>query len=258
MAEHSSVVARTTGVRLAYRTAGDPGAPPLVLLHALGETSADWEAVAARFARHWHVHAPDLRGHGRSDWPGDYAVEAMRDDVLGFLDALRLGRVDLIGHSLGGVVGYLLAAAHPDRVARLVLEDVPAPLPREPAPFTRPDGPLPFDWAAATAVRRRMDRPDPRWWDRLRDITAPVLAVAGGPQSPVPQDRIGLMAERIRDFRTVTVPAGHLVHATRPAEFTEAVLRFLRPEGTAGRPAQAAGHGCPEAATGGRPKSVPS
>ncbi|WP_327191515.1 alpha/beta fold hydrolase [Streptomyces xinghaiensis] len=253
MTDHS-VVATTTGVRLAHRTAGEPGAPPLVLLHGLGESAADWDPVAAGFARHWHVLAPDLRGHGRSDWPGEYTPEAMRDDVVGFLDALGLGRVDLIGHSLGGVVAYLLAAAHPERVGRLVLEDVPAPFPREPSPVARPAGPLPFDWAAVTAVRSRMDRPDPEWWDRLGDITAPVLAVAGGPDSTVPQDRIGLMAERIPDFRMVTVPAGHLVHATRPAEFTEAVLRFLRPDG----PDDTRGPGCPEAARGDRPKSVPS
>ena len=125
MDDHRTVEAG--GIRLAYRVSGPPDAPPLVLLHALGEDAADWDGVTPAFARHWRVYALDLRGHGRSDRPGDYSLELMRTDVLGFLDALALERVDLVGHSMGGVVAYLFAEAHPERVHRLVLEDVPAP-----------------------------------------------------------------------------------------------------------------------------------
>ena len=55
----------------------------------------------------------------------------MEADVLGFLDALKLDRVDLIGHSMGGLVAYLLAGDHPERVSRLLLEDVAALRPRQ-------------------------------------------------------------------------------------------------------------------------------
>ncbi|MBP2400570.1 alpha/beta fold hydrolase [Streptomyces syringium] len=125
MVDHRSV--ETGAVRLAYRVSGQPDAPPLVLLHALGENAADWDAVAPAFARHRRVFALDLRGHGRSDWPGDYSLELMQGDVIRFLDVLGLGQVDLIGHSMGGIVAYLLAGNHPQRVRRLVLEDVPVP-----------------------------------------------------------------------------------------------------------------------------------
>lgn len=54
-------------VRLAYEVRGASGAPPLVLLHALGEDRSDWAAVAARFAERFQVVAVDLRGHGDSD-----------------------------------------------------------------------------------------------------------------------------------------------------------------------------------------------
>jgi pimeloyl-ACP methyl ester carboxylesterase len=53
------------GLRLAYRVWGSPGAEPLVLLHALGESAADWGRVAPAFARDRRVYAPNLRGHGR-------------------------------------------------------------------------------------------------------------------------------------------------------------------------------------------------
>lgn len=120
------------GVRLAFRVSGPPGAQPLVLLHALGEDASDWGRVAPALAASRRVYALDLRGHGRSDWPGTYTLDLMRADVDRFLDALGLGPVELIGHSMGGIVAYLLAQHRPARVRRLVLEDVSAPRPRSP------------------------------------------------------------------------------------------------------------------------------
>jgi 3-oxoadipate enol-lactonase len=94
------------GVRLAYRTWGPAGAPPVVLLHALGEASADWAPVAEALAPAWRVYAPDLRGHGASDWPGTYTIEQLTADLAAFLDALGLDRVILGGHSLGAAPAY--------------------------------------------------------------------------------------------------------------------------------------------------------
>ncbi|MGC5013669.1 alpha/beta fold hydrolase [Streptosporangium sp. DT93] len=227
MTDHRTV--DVDGIRLAYRVSGAVEAPPLVLLHAMGKTAADWDGVVAAFEPHWRVHALDLRGHGESAWPGDYSLELMRDDVLGFLDALALDRVTLVGHSLGGFVAYLCAEEHPERVERLVLEDVSAPLPRERTVLVKPAGALPFDWEMLLAVKKQIDDPDPVWLDRLGRIASPTLIVAGGSLSFVPQDRIAEMARRIPDARVVTIEAGHLVHDVRPQEFTDAVLSFLRP-----------------------------
>ncbi|KJK56701.1 alpha/beta fold hydrolase [Saccharothrix sp. ST-888] len=217
------------GVRLAYRVSGRPGAPALVLLHALGEDATGWDGVAPALARHWRVYALDLRGHGRSGHPGEYSLELMRDDVLGVLDALGLDRVDLVGHSMGGVVAYLLAQEHPQRIRRLVLEDVPPPFPREPSTPARPDGPTAFDWAVVPAVRGQLDDPDPAWLERMGRITVPTLVVAGGSRSHLPQDRIAELAWRLPDCRVVTVEAGHMVHNVLPDEFTRVVVAFLRP-----------------------------
>ncbi|MGW3498055.1 alpha/beta fold hydrolase [Streptomyces sp. NPDC001020] len=214
-------------VRLAYQMSGPPDAPPLILLHALGEDATDWEAVAPTLARSRRVYALDLRGHGRSDWPGDYSLELMQADVLRFLDALRLGPVDLIGHSMGGIVAYLIAEAHPQRVSRLVLEDVPVPRPREPSTPARPDGTLTFDWEMVLAIRRQVDQPDSRWLERLDRITAQTLVLAGGPHSHVPQDGVAELARRIPGGRVVTIPVGHLIHHAAPEAFTEAVSAFL-------------------------------
>ncbi|MEU0600646.1 alpha/beta fold hydrolase [Streptomyces sp. NPDC006393] len=228
MVDHRSVDAG--GVRLAYQVSGPPDAPPLVLLHALGEDANDWETVTPALARSRRLYALDLRGHGRSDWPGDYSLELMQADVLRFLDALGLGRVDLIGHSMGGIVAYLLAEDHPQRVSRLVLEDVPVPRPREQTTPTRPDGDLTFDWEMVLAIRRQIDLPDPRWLERLSQITAATLVVAGGPGSHVPQDGIAELARRIPGGQVETIPVGHLIHRAAPQAFTRVVSVFLLPD----------------------------
>jgi pimeloyl-ACP methyl ester carboxylesterase len=224
-------VVEVGGVRLAYQVSGPSEAPPLVLLHALGKDAADWDAMAPVLARSWRVYAVDLRGHGRSDWPGEYSLQLMRDDLRGFLDALALDRVGLMGHSMGGIVAYLFAEEYPQRVDRLVLEDVPAPRPREQSIPTRPDGKLTFDWDMVLALRRQADAPDPRWLEGLSKITAETLVVGGGPGSHVPRAGIAELVRRVPRARAVTIPAGHLIHHDEPALFSEVVLRFLRPSG---------------------------
>lgn len=225
MADHRWVDVR--GVRLAYQVSGSLYAPPLVLLHALGEDAADWDTAVPAFARSRRVYAIDLRGHGRSDWPQEYSLQLMQADVLGFLDALGLDQVDLIGHSMGGIVAYLLAEDHPQRVRRLVLEDVPLPRPRDPAVLTRPDGDLTFDWEMAVAVRRQIDVPDPTWLERLSLITAQTFVIAGGPPSHVSHDGIAELTRRIPGAQMITIPVGHLIHSTAPEAFTDAVSAFL-------------------------------
>jgi 3-oxoadipate enol-lactonase len=215
-------------VRLAYRTWGPAGAPPAVLLHALGEQSSDWAAVASALAPSSRVYAPDLRGHGASDWPGGYTIEQLTTDLAAFIDALGLDRVTLGGHSIGGPPAYLYAARHPDRVARLILEEPAPPWPRPPRELVRPDAPLPFDWAATALSNEFTDPQVSAWRAALRQVQAPVLLVAGGPASHVDQGQLAGLATLIPDCELVTIPAGHLVHAARPAEFTAVTTNFLR------------------------------
>jgi 3-oxoadipate enol-lactonase len=96
--------------RLAYRTCGPAGASPLVLLHALGEQSPDWAPVAQALASSWRVYAPDLRGHGASDWAAPYTIEQLATDLAALLDALELEQVALGGHSVGAPPACLYGA----------------------------------------------------------------------------------------------------------------------------------------------------
>jgi pimeloyl-ACP methyl ester carboxylesterase len=233
------------GVRLACRIAGAPDSPPVVLLHALGDDSSSWEFVAAELSQPFRVVAPDFRGHGQSDRPGDYSFEVMRDDVLGLLDHLDLARTSVVGHSMGGTVAYLIAEAQPGRVDRLILEDTPPPFPESWSTPSRPEDPMPFDWAVVPAIIAQLNDPDPAWWDRLGGITASTLIIAGGPDSHVPQDKLRDVSRLIPTCDLLTIPAGHQVHQERPDEFVAAVLAFLRagPAGTNQGPSRQPGPG---------------
>ncbi|MFG2887257.1 alpha/beta fold hydrolase [Streptomyces sp. NPDC048297] len=220
------------GITLACRSWGPLGAPPVLLLHCRGADGADWTTIGERLAAPPHprrVHAPDLRGHGRSDRPGDYRFEAMCEDVRALLAAVRSESADIVGHSLGGIVAYLLAQRHPGVVRRLVLEDVRAPQPLDPPrPLAeRPEGELPFDWAMVRATDGQLNAPDPVWWNHMGRITMPTLVIAGGATSHVPQDEVARLAELIPDARLVTVDAGHLVHEARPREYLAVLEPFL-------------------------------
>jgi RNA polymerase sigma factor (sigma-70 family) len=182
------------GIRMVYRVTGAPDAPPMVLLHALGEQNTSWAPVTAPLAERFRVFALDLRGHGQSDWPGTYSFELIRDDVVGVLDQLALDKITLVGHSMGGAVAYLIAGEQPGRIERLIVEDVPPPFPRDRAIPPRPAGPLDFDWAAAPAIIGQVNKGDQAAWERLRDITAPTLLIGGGPRSHIPEFASAVLA----------------------------------------------------------------
>ncbi|NEA39200.1 alpha/beta fold hydrolase [Streptomyces sp. SID11385] len=225
---------RANGLTLAYRETGPADAPPLLLLPARGESSADWAPVLGPLAAHRRVLALDPRGHGASEYPGTYSFPLLRDDVRAFLAALSLTRVDLVAHSLGGIIACLLAQEHPGLIRRLVLEDVPAPLPlaTPPRPVPeRPTGPLGYDWRMVLATEHPRNHPDPAWWERMDRADVPALVLAGGPTSVVDQSTVTALARRLPRARLVTVPAGHHIHATDPTAFLAHVLPFLTAHG---------------------------
>jgi 3-oxoadipate enol-lactonase len=117
------------------REAGPPSATPLLLIHGWAfDSLAAWHRVVPLLAEHLRVTAVDLRAHGKTDRVrGRVSVEDLADDVEAVADALCLGRVAVVGYSLGGMVAQSLARRHPARVERLVLAATaarPLPLPR--------------------------------------------------------------------------------------------------------------------------------
>jgi pimeloyl-ACP methyl ester carboxylesterase len=104
------------------RTWGEPGSPPLFLLHGWMDVSASFQFLVDSFARDWHIIAPDWRGFGLTEWARDgYWFPDYYADLEALLDHYQPGvPALLVGHSMGGVVASIYAGIRPERVARLV------------------------------------------------------------------------------------------------------------------------------------------
>jgi pimeloyl-ACP methyl ester carboxylesterase len=122
----TSQYVRLGGLRAHYLEWGDPAGPPVVLLHGLRSYAATWEPLARHLSRRHRVLALDFRGRGGSDWDPErrYVTASYVADVEEWVALLGLRRFTLVGHSMGGTVGYVYAARHPGQVARLVVEDI--------------------------------------------------------------------------------------------------------------------------------------
>lgn len=127
----STRFAEVNGVRLAYEDHG-AGERPLVLVHGFTGSRDDFREHVPALARLGRTILPDNRGHGQSTDTGDpdtYSFEQLADDLGALLDTLGVGRCDLLGHSMGGMVALRFALAHPERIASLVLMDTAARAP---------------------------------------------------------------------------------------------------------------------------------
>jgi pimeloyl-ACP methyl ester carboxylesterase len=123
------VVEVAPGDRIHFLDWGEPGEPPVLLIHGLSNTAWSWTPVARRLRSVRHVVAMDLRGHGLSDAPTvGYDPPGFTDDVLAVAEGSGLlpsadDRVVLAGHGFGAIVAAWAAVALADRCAGLVLVD---------------------------------------------------------------------------------------------------------------------------------------
>jgi pimeloyl-ACP methyl ester carboxylesterase len=113
------------GRQVHYLEWGASAAPAVVCLHGGGQTAYMYEELGRALASRYHVLAPDLPAHGDSD-PIDEFVSrhALAATIPPLLGAFGMGRVALVGASLGGMTSITTSALHPDLVGALVLIDV--------------------------------------------------------------------------------------------------------------------------------------
>lgn len=109
-------------LKLHYVDWGNAEKPLLVLIHGGRDHARNWDWVAMDLRRDYHVIAPDLRGHGDSQWSigGSYSMIDYTLDLAQLLNAIGGSSVILIGHSLGGSVALQYAGTYPERVRKLV------------------------------------------------------------------------------------------------------------------------------------------
>jgi len=110
--------------RLRYARGPEHG-PPALLLHGVFRRWQDFTPLFPHLVPRWQVHAMDFRGHGGSGWGGGYRVPDYVEDAVTLLRSMPGEPVVLYGHSLGAMVACGAAAAAPDRVRAVLLEDPP-------------------------------------------------------------------------------------------------------------------------------------
>ena len=227
------------GLTLAYRewNAGAPG-EPLILLHGITGSSADWDATARNLDGR-RIIAFDARGHGESDWdPGEaYAGDHHFADVATAMDALGIERCELAGYSMGGGVAILVAAALPERISRVTAIDTyPDP---EMTPGSRriagwvaryAESGAWFDPAIARHFREQLEAGSAArldlWpmWDALE---VPALVVRGAQSDVLPAHVADEMVARQPRSRLVTIAGvSHPIPFVRPRQLAESLMEF--------------------------------
>jgi pimeloyl-ACP methyl ester carboxylesterase len=118
-------------LRLNYVDWGNPTAPPMLLVHGGLDHCRNWDWVAKHFRDEYHIIAPDLRGHGDSEWMigGAYNQLDYLYDITQLLHQKGMDPVTIIGHSMGGAISLLYAALYPYKVKELVVIEGLGPSP---------------------------------------------------------------------------------------------------------------------------------
>lgn len=110
-------------LRLHYVDWGNPEAPPMILLHGGRDHCRNWDWIARELRADFHILAPDLRGHGDSQWSpdGSYSVTAHVYDLAQLIHQQKLAPVTIIAHSFGGFIALRYAGLYPEHIAKLVV-----------------------------------------------------------------------------------------------------------------------------------------
>ncbi|MBM2616158.1 alpha/beta hydrolase [Actinoplanes sp. LDG1-06] len=159
------------------------------------------------------VHAPDLRGHGRSTTQPPWTFEQHADDVREILDTLHLDQAVVVGHSLGATIAVHLSQLIPGRIRRLILLDPGIGLPEALAAKFAAEAPSPVIAATWTELAREPVAP-----------AAPTTLVRARRSKAVPPGYPGQCATALGEkFRLVELDCGHQVHEEKPAETAELI-----------------------------------
>jgi pimeloyl-ACP methyl ester carboxylesterase len=120
----SHFVDLSTGVRMHYVEKGrnDNRGKVVIFLHGYTDSWRSFERNLPLLSDKFHAYALDQRGHGDSSKPACcYRAQDFSDDLAAFMDALRIRKATIVGHSMGSLNAHKFAVSHPERVERLVL-----------------------------------------------------------------------------------------------------------------------------------------
>jgi aminoacrylate hydrolase len=209
---------------------------PLLLVPGLGGVGAYWRPQIEAFSDDYRVMIHDHRGCGRSSRSLiDYSIEQMTRDLLRLMDALKIDRAHVVGHSTGGAMGQVMAIEHPDRLLSLTIANSwtrACPF-RQRVMATRKA--LLADSGPEAYVRATPLFLYPSWWIRDHHDELEAAAARGLEDFPAPEIQIsridaGLRFDRTGQLGTVTTPTlvigAHDDHLT-PAYYSEELADLI-------------------------------
>ncbi|HHP7240588.1 MAG TPA: alpha/beta fold hydrolase [Cyclobacteriaceae bacterium] len=110
-------------MKLFYRSYGTSG-DLLIILHGIFGSSDNWHSLSKKFGNDFKVLNFDLRNHGNSPHSDEFNYELMVEDVIETLKELKINKINIIGHSMGGKVAMLLAVSYPQLIDKLIVVDI--------------------------------------------------------------------------------------------------------------------------------------
>ena len=246
-----------------YQTSGDATKPAIVFSNSLGTNFSMWQAQTEVFQNDYFVINYDTRGHGQSSAPqGPYTIDQLGQDVVNLLDHLNIEKAAFCGISMGGLTGQWLSIYKPERFNHIVICNTAAKIGQEQAwndraTLVREQGLQPI---ASTAASRWFTEPfiqrnativaklsndlgagSPEGYasccealakadlrEQLKNITVPVLVIAGT-QDPVTTVADGqFMLERIPNAQMFEINASHISNIECPDVFNTTLHQFLK------------------------------
>jgi pimeloyl-ACP methyl ester carboxylesterase len=227
------------GLRLYFEVYGT--GEPLLLVHGNGGSIADMREQIAHFRRRYQVIAMDSRDQGKSaDSPGKITYEQMTDDLAALIDHLKLGPVNVVGWSDGGIEGLLLGIRHPQKIKKIVAMAAnlnPGDQAIHPEALALVKSmvlAIPAEVRQTPQGRRGLKVTDMMLEEphielkALAGITAPTLVIAGD-HDMIRDEHTVAIYQQIPNSQLAILPnATHMVPYDDPATFNAIVERFLR------------------------------
>jgi pimeloyl-ACP methyl ester carboxylesterase len=235
---------------------------PLILVHGAGGASTYWFNQLSGLSSELRVIAIDLPGHGKSEpLKGKPTFEQYAKHVDEFIKEMKLSKVVLLGHSMGGLIAQQIALNHQEILEKLIIVDSGAKFPGRPmARSFRRGASIDVNAIAsslfsqktlrktdATSLMKQITQgmaPDfalnvlmrdfeltgtPDFTGRLKAISVPCLIVHGA-DDILPTSFASYLHENIKGSKLEIIPdAGHMVMMEKPDEFNNAIMRFIKP-----------------------------
>jgi len=252
---------------VSYNDEGESGAPVIIFIHGFPFNKSMWDKQFKALKENYRVIAYDVRGHGNSDaGKGDFSIELFANDLLSFMDALKIDKAMLCGLSMGGYIALNAVENYPDRFDALILSDTTCVADTPEAKEKRlkaiesikksgvekyaeesiknlfaPES-LSTKKEEIAAVREMIVNTSKQslyktlqafykrkeTCSKLHDINVPVLIVVGKEDKITPPEAAQMMHEKIEDSILYIIEhAGHLSNIENPFDFNNQLEEFF-------------------------------